>query len=198
MKNKLIKDEKQLYSKMFFYKTFFYKWTKFTIDSTDEEVINIINALNIKNRFKRVEFIYDYCCQKLDSFYGGKNICGFKDNKCIVQQGPNCKFCNGCCRLCRFQSIKGCTTSNLSCKLFYCDNIQENNKTLKYKDLKILKLLNLRQKMIVNDNFFAHRKEFLLELKVSFITFWAMRMLIRIVKNLIYCNKMKKGLNKKC
>ena len=192
MKNKLIKDEKQLYSKMFLYKTFFYRWINFTTESTNEEVINIINALNIKNRFKRVEFIYDYCCKKLDSFYEGKNICEFKDNKCIVQQGPNCKFCNGCCRLCRFQTTSGCQTSNLSCKLFYCDTIQNKHTTIKYKDLKILKLLSLRQKMIVNDNFFAHRKEFLLELKVNSITFWAVRMLIRIVKNAIYCRKLKK------
>lgn len=198
MKNIVIKNEKQLYTKMFLYKTFLYSFVKFTINSEDEEVINIVKALNIKNPFKRVGFIYDYCCQKLDSFYEGKNICEFKDNKCIVQQESNCKFCNGCCRLCRYQTAKGCSTSNLSCKLFYCDTIQEKNKTLKYKDLKILKLLNLRQKMIVNDNFFAHRDSFLLELKVSSITFWAIRMMIRIVKNAIYCKKLKKGQNKKC
>ena len=192
MKNKVIKDEKQLYSKMFIYKTFLYSFVKFSIDSQDEETVNIVKALNIKNPFKRVVFIPDYCCNKLDSFYEGKNICGFKNNKCIVQQGPNCKFCNGCCRLCRYQTTKGCTTSNLSCKLFYCDTIQKNNETLKYKDLKILKLFNLRQKMMVNDNFFAHRKEFLLELKLSLISFWGIRMLLRIIKNLIYCKKLKR------
>lgn len=197
MKTKLIKDEKQLYSKMFLYKTFLYNGVEFSIDSENKDVLNIVKALNIKNPFKRIEFIYDYSCKKLDDFYEGKNICAFKNNKCIVQQGQNCRYCNGCCRLCRFQSVKGCTTSNLSCKLFYCDKIQETNKTLKYKDLKILKLLNLRQKMIVNDNFFAHRKEFLLELKVSSITFWGIRMLIRILKNAIYCRKIKKG-DKKC
>ena len=64
MKTKLIKDEKQLYSKMFLYKTFLYNGVEFSIDSENKDVLNIVKALNIKNPFKRIEFIYDYSCKK--------------------------------------------------------------------------------------------------------------------------------------
>ena len=32
----------------------------------------IVKALNIKRRSKRIAYIYDYCCNKIDKFYEGK------------------------------------------------------------------------------------------------------------------------------
>ena len=43
-------------------------------------------AKNIKSRYKRIEYIYDNCCKKIDSLHENENICGFDCNKCLVQQ----------------------------------------------------------------------------------------------------------------
>ena len=63
------------------------------------------------------------------------NICGFINNKCFVQRKNNSNNCNGCCRLCIYQSSNGCTTNNLTCKLFNCSEVK---KRLRYINLMIL------------------------------------------------------------
>ena len=191
MKVKFINDKEKFYKKLFWYKSFFYRNIEFKTNIKDEELKPIIYAMNIKKKNKRIEYIYDYCCKKIDNFYNGKNICKFTNNQCLAHQVPNCNYKNGCCRLCANQSNKGCTTANLSCKLFYCDQVKKENEIIKFKDLKILKLLSLRQRFIVRDNFFASRKEFLLELKLGSFMFYAFRTLIRIFKNFIYVKKIK-------
>ena len=86
---------------------------------------NIEKAKNIKNRYKKLEYIYDNSCKKIDSLHEDENICGFKCNQCRVQQLSKSKEINGCCRTCRLQSKNGCTSSNLTCKLFYCDEVKK-------------------------------------------------------------------------
>ena len=185
MREKFINDKNNFYSKLFLYKTFLYRHVIFKSEIEDEELQKIIEALNIKNKWQRIEFIYDYSCNKLDQFYEGKNICQFKDGQCIAHQREGCTFKNGCCRLCLYQSDRGCTSANISCKLFYCDLIKKNNETLEYKDIKIFKLLTFRQRIMIRDNFFTKREDFLLELKVGLITFYSMRIMFRIWGNLI-------------
>ena len=170
-----------------------YKTTTFENRNNDEELNGIIKALNIKNRRKRIEFVYDYSCNKIDEFYKGKNVCGFKNNKCYNQQAPNCTYINGCCRLCPYQTTHGCPDSNLSCKLFYCDTVTNKYKTIKMKDLKILKLFSIRQRIIIKDSFFSKRKEILLDLYIGSIIFFAMRLLYRGIRNFIRLKKVKRA-----
>ena len=153
MKELLIDNKEVLYKKIKLYKTFLYKNTMFKTNLDDEECKAIVEALNIKKRKKRIEYIYDYCCNRIDKFYEGKNVCGFTNNKCIIQQAPNCKYKNGCCRLCIHQSSTGCKTKNLTCKLFYCSSVTQKYEVIKFKDLKILKMFSLRQKLMIKIRF---------------------------------------------
>ena len=185
MREILIEDKNILYKKMRIYKLFFYRNTLFKTNIEDEECKNIVKALNIKSRRKRLVFIYDYCCNTIDNYNSGKNICGFKDSKCIVQQAPDCKYKNGCCRLCIHQSENGCKTSNLTCKLFYCSSVTNKYKVITFKDLKILKFLSLRQRLILKDAFFSTREQVLSDLYIGSIVIFAFRIAIRETISLI-------------
>ena len=193
MKTIIVDNKDKFYSKLFLYKLILYRSAEFKTEIEDEELKKIVEALNIKNRNKKIEFIYDYCCSKIDKFYEGKNLCSFKDNKCIMHQKPNCNHFNGCCSLCFYQSNKGCKTSNLSCKLFFCDKIKNDNEILKFKDLKILKLFGLRQRLICRYNYFASREEFLIDLKIGLLFFYSCGVLKRTIRNSLFIRKMLKN-----
>lgn len=195
MKKIEINSKEKLFKKIKYYKTILYSRVEFVsqiddseIDSNLEglEIQGIIKALNIKNKWKRVEFMYDYLCELLDNYYDGKNICEFCDNKCLAQQFKGSTYENGCCRLCKYQSPTGCTSSNLTCKLYYCEKVKSKNNTIEYKDLKMMKLFSLRQRLIIKNCFFSSREEMLLDLKVGSIVFYAIRILYRVLRNLIY------------
>ena len=158
MKTKIIEDKNKFYNKLFCYKSFLYKNTLFESNIDDEEVQNIIKALNIKNKAKRIEFIYDYCCDRIDKYYEGKDLCKFENQQCLNHRIENVPFLNGCCRICSYQGDNGCTTKNMACKLFYCDRIKESNKLMKFSDLKILKLFSLRQRLMAYENFFCKQR----------------------------------------
>lgn len=189
MRDIIINNEKQFYKRLFLYKTLLYKNVNFKSDIDNEELQAIVTALNIKKRFKRIEYIYDYCCNRIDKFYEGKNLCQFQDDKCILHRVPNCKYKNGCCRICKHQSSKGCTTRNLSCKLFYCDKVKSGNELLKFSDLKILKLLTLRQRLICFENYFTDEKTFLRELKIGMLIPHSIGIVTRMMENSIYTRK---------
>jgi hypothetical protein len=189
MKEILVDNKKKFYSKLFLYKTFLYKRVMFKSSLDDEELQGIITALNIKKKSKRIEYIYDYSCNRIDKFYKGKNMCQFKDGQCINHQYPGCNIKNGCCRICINQSETGCKTSNLSCKLFYCDNVKKNNETIKFKDMKIFKLLTFRQRIIILDNFFANREEFLKELKLGLLVYHSLMIVYRLMRSSIILRK---------
>lgn len=195
MKEIVVSNKEKLFKKIKYYKTFLYNRVEFVSNIADEEIDSdiekneiqgIIKALNIKNKGKRVEFIYDYLCEMLDNYYDGKNICEFCDNKCLAQQFEGSTYKNGCCRLCKYQSSTGCTSANLTCKLYYCEKVKSKNKTIEYKDLKMMKLFSLRQRLIIRNCFFSSREEMLLDLKMGSIVLYAIRILFRVIRNLIY------------
>ncbi len=142
----------------------------------------LIIAKGIKNRKERITYIYDKCCKKLDNFYKGKNYCQFKNNQCIAHQYESCPYQNGCCGACIYQSNKGCTTSNLTCKLYYCTQITNHNKVLTEKDLPLLKLLTIRQRIILRHDYFSKREDVLTDLYLNSLIIFSIRMIIRIIK----------------
>ena len=194
MKNFYIKNKEKFYKKLFLYKSILYRNTRFIYDYPDNDLVPIVNALNIKNRYNRLTYIYDYCCGTLDEYYADKNYCDFCNNKCVRQQDPNCKFINGCCRLCIYQDSKGCKTSNLTCKLYYCSAIEDNYKTLKYEDFKILKLLSFRQRLISKDNFFTNRESFIKDLYFGSLVVFAIREAFRLIKNFAILKRKKQAI----
>jgi hypothetical protein len=183
MKTKKINDKYKLYKYLWWYKKPWYNWTKFETDMQGNDVQDIIEALNIKKYGKRIEFIYDRACLRLDEFYKGKDLCKFCDGKCLFAQRGHLKDYNGCCRLCRYQSDKGCTTSNLTCKSYYCGLIRDLEETLEFKDISLIKLYSIRQRIMCFDNFYASREDFLLELKIGLIIFYSFHTTYRMIKN---------------
>ena len=178
------KDLKKFYKKIKLYKSILYINTKFF--TKNKKIKDIIEALNIKSRNKRIRYVYDNACNYIDIYWKGKNICGFKNNKCYTQNKPNCKYTNGCCRRCFYQSEKGCTTSNLTCKLFYCTEVTKRYKVPTIDDIKILKLLSLRQRIILKHDYFSNREEVLMDLYINSITIFTIRILLRfITKNIV-------------
>ena len=167
----------------FIYKTFIFKKVYFKTNNEDLKLI--VDALNIKNNKKRINYIYDTCCDIIDNKYKNINICGFNCHKCLNN------IENGCCKNCMYQSINGCPSKNLTCKLFYCSKVKEKYDVIKYEDLKLLKLFNLKQRYIIQIDYFAKREEVLKDLySISFI-YSFIRILIRQIKNIYLINKNK-------
>ncbi len=179
-----VKDKTALdkfYRKLFFYKRIWFKRTKFILDSNFEELKPIVEALNIKNRKQRITYIYDTACQQIDDHYQNKNICGFKNNKCYVQQKLKNGTINGCCRCCMYQSPKGCTTKNLTCKIFTCSEVEKRCQVIKFNDLKILNLLSYRNKMILKSDYFSKREDVINDLYYGSFLLWTIRIVIRMI-----------------
>ena len=193
--HKVINDKAALdnfYRKLFFYKSFIFKKTTFTVETKYEQIKPIIKALNIKKRKDRITYIYDEACRQIDNHYKNKNICGFKNNKCYVQQKLNNGTINGCCRLCKYQSEKGCKTVNLTCKLFTCSEVEKRCKIITFDDLKILNLLSYRNKMILKSDYFSKRENVIKDLYYGSVILWAIRIIIRLINN-FYTLKHKKS-----
>ena len=180
----MIINEKQ-YIFIPLYKSILFRFCKFETNSKDEQDLIIVNALNIKNRRKRIAYVYDATCDYIDNFYQGKNICGFKNCQCYVQRARKEGLTNGCCRVCLYQTDKGCPTKNLACKLSNCSEVYSRCKVITYKDLKTLKVLSLRQRHFVKSDFFSLREDVLKDLYTYGIICSGLRMIIRIIKNFI-------------
>lgn len=175
-----IKNRETLFKNLWLYKSIFFRNKKFTLESDDPIVNIIINALNIKKRKERINYIYDSTCKYIDDDVKGKNICGFKDGKCYVQQLKE-NGINGCCRRCIYQSDKGCLTSNLTCKLFNCGEVKCRHNVIVYDDLKMLKVLSLRQRVILKHSYFSSREEVLKDLYIGSLFIFGIRLVIRVV-----------------
>lgn len=182
------KKKQFFYKFMFIYRGILGKAFCFESALDDKDLQLVIEALNIKNRRKRIIFIYDKACELLDNSIC-KNKCGFKNGQCYVQRKlKNNKF-NGCCRMCIYQSNNGCLTKNLTCKLFNCSEVKSRYKIYNFKDLKILKVLNLRQQVIVKADYFSSREEVLKDLYSYSIIYSTLRIVYRYMKNLVLYKK---------
>lgn len=169
------------YKSLIYYKTYF----KSINNLENKNVEAICEGLNIKNRKERITYTYDKACDIVDSQNKGINICGFKNNKCYVQRKLNNNKCNGCCRGCLYQTNKGCSTKNLTCKLFNCSEVKKRFKTLEYKDLDILKLLSLKNRHIIKSDYFSTREEVLKDLYSISMIYSALRILYRMLRNIV-------------
>ncbi|MBR2289470.1 MAG: hypothetical protein IJ867_02390 [Clostridia bacterium] len=109
---------------------------------------------------------YDLACDYLDSFFYGKNLCDFCNNKCGYR--PNFELDCGCCRHfekhkqfgfylgeklvpCEYLGEDGhCTIKCLCCKLMTCEYL--NKKGIRFKQKEIFPLdstFNWMQKLYV-------------------------------------------------
>lgn len=184
-------DYNNFLSKINIYKSILYCNTLFVVkNNINNKMIDyIINALNIKNRKKRIVYIYDSSCELIDDNTKNINICGFKNNKCYVQRKIKNGKCNGCCRKCLYQTNEGCPTKNLACKLFNCSEVTSRYDVIKYDDLKLLQLLSLKNQFIIKSDYFSTREDVLKDLYCYSFTYSTLRIVYRLVKNYIYSKK---------
>ena len=146
---------------LFLYRSFLFKKVKF--ETKDKNLKTIVNALNVKKRKDRIEYIYDEAIKYINEYYSD-DLCKFENNQCIVQRNTGVDRINGCCRTCKLLGDKGCISVNLACKLIYCKTALGNLKELKIRNIPILKCLSISQRIILKGAFFNTREEVLKEL----------------------------------
>lgn len=176
----------EIYKKYKKYKTFIYKNVEFIYNAKNKDIERIVKVLNIKSRRKRLEYIFEESCSDIDKFFKGENICGFECGQCMVQREHKLKDKNGCCKICRLQSDTGCTSKNLTCKLFFCDEVKNKYEVIRLNDLKLLKLLTRRQRIILRFDLFSTREEVIMDLYLGFITIAAFRELYMLIKTSLF------------
>lgn len=179
-----INDIKKLERRLFFYRSFFCYFTHFSSKNCVIPIDSIVHALNIKNRKKRITYIYDTLCEQVDQFYQGKNLCDFQHTQCLVQR-RNKRYRNGCCRLCKFVTSEGCSTHNFTCKMYYCYSAREKNRTLGPEDLPLLRCLSIRQRFLLRHDFFSSREDVILDLWWESIFINLFRIYYRFISNII-------------
>ena len=137
------------------------------------DFILAINAIFFKTRLERYNYIYDTVCDYLDSFFYGKNLCDFKNNKCGEKR--NTSSVTGCCHhfkhkwlgplsklvLCEhLDEDYSCKAKCISCKLFTCDYLQKKGVKFKIKDILLLNtFFNTLQKYFIKYMVFTPKEK---------------------------------------
>lgn len=147
------------------------------------DIETALKVLEISDKRKQYTLIYEKVCDYLDKQFKEKNICDFKNDKCIAnRENKSAHSIMGCCysfeycsffspkliknvQLCKYQQNKNCTTKCITCKLFTCKYLKE--KGIKFDSHKIPLLecfFNKKQHSILTSNFFKTEEEILNEL----------------------------------
>lgn len=115
------------------------------------DFIQAINAIYYNTRYERYNYIYDTVCEYLDSYFYGKNLCDFKNNKC--GEKINTSSTTGCCHhlknkwlgplsklvLCEYlKKDYTCGAKCISCKLFTCDYLEKKGIKFRIKEILLL------------------------------------------------------------
>lgn len=148
------------------------------------DILVAITIPLIENKIDKYNYLYDNICWYLDNEFKTKNLCEFKNDKCIGVS-KNSKNCAGCCIhfpdkrfggiyqspkkmvVCEYldttSNKKGCTTKCIMCKMITCSAVRK--KGSKFNVWNVLLLcyyFNLLQKWIVISSAFT-KKEVILE-----------------------------------
>lgn len=187
------KNIKKFYKKLWLYKSIIFFKTKFTYNGeVDLQTKYIVEALNIKKRKERITFVFDKTCEVIDKKYEGINICGFCNRVCERFSNMKKNYLDGCCRYCLYITPNGCPSKNVGCKLFNCTTVKEKYDVYEYKDLPILKILSLKNRIIIRQDLFSLRDDVLKDLYSYSFIYSSLRMLFRISRNFYKKNKLRK------
>ena len=94
------------------------------------DLIEVVHAINLKDKFERYNYIYDTVCAKLDERIK-TNYCEFKDNICVKYRKKGSLHENGCCECkgrgrCKYLINGICTMKTcMACKLFTCHTLKK-------------------------------------------------------------------------
>ncbi len=106
------------------------KYLKKDISNDLRDIITIMHAINIKDKYKRYDYIYDTVCGYLDERIK-TNYCEFKDNICVKYRNKGSNHENGCCECkgrgrCKYLIDGVCTMKScMACKLFTCHTLKK-------------------------------------------------------------------------
>lgn len=148
-------------------------------DNKKLTLISALNACKIKDKNKRLEYIYMAACKYLDNEFRNKNICEFCNDICLGKKKYNIK--NGCCHefklknifysrnlpLCRYQKEGICTADCLGCKLFACDAVHKKGFKYTYYNVALVRyFFNFGQKIMIRCSVFTHKDKILKKLRL--------------------------------
>lgn len=146
-----------------------------------KQVSLLVEALNIKDRKRRLTFVYDKSCDLLDGDFYGKNLCEFKNNRCMHDR-LHAKSMDGCCRSnddkkkCPYIKNHRCQTKCLACKFHVCYCLKKKGIRYHVNDIYLIKYLySWKQKLIIWCNFFLSREENLKDVYKNSIILWALK-----------------------
>ena len=142
--------------------------TGFKFYTNNKEYKEIVKALNIKDKRKRLEYIYDEAIRYVNKYYSD-DLCKFENDQCIAQRKNGGNEINGCCKKCHLVTDNGCPSVNLPCKLIYCKTAIGNMNLLKLNDIPIIKCLTLGQRMVLSSSFFNTKEDILKDLNNGII-----------------------------
>ncbi|MBR2841082.1 MAG: hypothetical protein IKF01_04340 [Bacilli bacterium] len=161
---------------LFLYRSILFKRVVFETDYP--ELNEIVCALNIKNRYKRYNYVYDETVKWINKYYKN-DLCMFKDNQCIVQRKTG--KINGCCMYCPIVTENGCPSQNIACKLIYCKTALKNLKPLKLGEIPVVKCIPFTRRLILRSDFFQTKEKVLDDLKLP-IFIYCLKTIFRNLK----------------
>ncbi len=126
----------------------------------------IKTAINIKDREKRYDYIYDTVCKILDDRICNENYCEFENDVCIRFKKENPNHKNGCCEWkgrgkCKYLINSECTMKTcMACKLFTCPFLyKEKGIKQRVNDYVLIKyFFNRNQKYILECSFWTPKE----------------------------------------
>ena len=140
------------------------KYDSITNKELLNNMINIKTAINIKDKYKRYEFIYDIICNDLDKKIN-TNYCEFKNDICIRDRQKNNNHKNGCCECagrgkCKYLIDSTCTLGNcMACKLFTCKALRKKGIVHNLNDYPLIKyFFTNKQKRILEFSYWTPRE----------------------------------------
>lgn len=145
-----------------------------------EDLLNAFRAINMPTKREKYEFIYDTVCDFLDNNFYCKNICDFRNDRCIASRaGEASHETMGCCysfdyaglfdlrivknvKVCHYLQNRKCSTKNIACKLFTCRYLKKMNISFDVHKILLLEcFFSKKQHEIIKSNFFRTREEIL-------------------------------------
>ena len=136
-----------------------------------EDLIDSIKLESLKTKKDKYNYIYDKTCKTLDYEFETKNLCNFKDNKCVEKAKTNV-IC-GCCRhyknlfskklvKCNYLKNKKCMADCITCKFFTCDTLEKQGIKFKVNDFYLINYyFNILQKFIIKSSYFTTKEKIL-------------------------------------
>jgi hypothetical protein len=171
------------------YKSILYRKVFFQLKDDQYNISTIINALNLKKSKERIFYIHNEICDMIDNAYNGSNLCDFKCNQCrLHRQLKNNKF-DGCCGNCKYKSKKGCITKNFACKMFYCSEVKKHHKLIMEDDIKLLKVLGIRQRIILKHAYFSSQDDVVNDMYIGSVFIAFIRITYRIIRDRVLIGK---------